>query len=121
MKIATLCEKQGYRCVYCGCKLKLTRKGKGFNSRFSPEAGATIDHIIPKREGGMNYDWNYAVCCHKCNALKGALMPEEFLERYRAKFPKGFYKFKIEKHKWGIRYRVSDNRTIDIKDKSQPK
>lgn len=38
----------------------------------------TRDHIIPKKEGGLNKKENYVYCCKKCNEMKGHRMPEIF-------------------------------------------
>lgn len=45
-----------YRCAYCG---RMYRK-------------LTLDHIIPKQEGGTNAATNLVPACEKCNTLKGA-------------------------------------------------
>lgn len=40
--------------------------------RVSPNIIATCDHKEPKSKGGDIYDYNnLAVCCHKCNSIKG--------------------------------------------------
>lgn len=39
----------------------------------------TKDHIIPMSKGGRQaFAANILYCCHKCNKLKGDMMPEEF-------------------------------------------
>lgn len=58
-------EKNGNKCVYCGCTNKLM---------------LTIDHIIPLVRGGPDTDENKQVCCYICNQLKGPLNDEEFKE-----------------------------------------
>lgn len=45
-------------CVYCKSKSNLT-----------------IDHIVPKSQGGANHIGNYQVLCKKCNENKKATMP----------------------------------------------
>lgn len=49
--------RDGYKCCYCLSTRNLT-----------------IDHIIPKSEGGKNTWENLVSCCHKCNARKGNKM-----------------------------------------------
>lgn len=61
--------RQGWRCKYCGCKLKYDGK-KNFNGKV-----AHIDHIIPwkKRdtyEGNINELSNLQALCPSCNLKK---------------------------------------------------
>ena len=56
-------EKNGNKCVYCGCTNKLI---------------LTVDHINPKIRGGKDTAKNKQVCCFICNQLKGGLTDEEF-------------------------------------------
>jgi hypothetical protein len=41
---------------------------------------ASIDHKTPIARGGRNAFSNLAVCCRRCNALKGQFTEAEFLE-----------------------------------------
>jgi len=53
--------RDGFRCQYCGL-----RGGK-----------MTIDHVVPRTEGGT-FTWENLVCaCHACNAKKGNRTPEQ--------------------------------------------
>ena len=53
-------KRDNNRCVYCGSTDKLT-----------------IDHLIPKSQGG-GYSWlNLVTACYKCNSRKGNLSPEQ--------------------------------------------
>ncbi len=55
--------RDGYICQYCG---------KEANSNE-----LTIDHVIPKVQGGSN-DWNNVVAsCRSCNMSKGGLTPRQ--------------------------------------------
>jgi len=55
--------RDGYRCQYCG---------DDFTS-----GDLTIDHIIPKVQGGSN-DWtNIVACCRSCNVRKGGRTPRQ--------------------------------------------
>lgn len=49
-------RRDGYRCVYCGKKLR--------------DDTAQVDHIIPAVKGGTNALDNLVTCCRKCNQLK---------------------------------------------------
>ena len=58
-------ERNGNKCVYCGCTNKLV---------------LTIDHKIPKIRGGTDEESNLQVCCWCCNQVKNNLTDEEFRE-----------------------------------------
>lgn len=53
-------------CIYCGHKL---------------DGDATIDHIVPRSEGGPNEDFNKVACCAACNSAKGRLPLPIFARR----------------------------------------
>lgn len=56
-------ETHGY--LYCEyCKEKVQTEISCLDNTL------TIDHIIPKCEGGTNTRENLAICCGKCNTLK---------------------------------------------------
>jgi 5-methylcytosine-specific restriction endonuclease McrA len=55
--------RDGYRCQYCGV-------------RFKAQA-LTLDHIIPKAQGGLDTWENLVACCSSCNKKKGAQTPEQ--------------------------------------------
>ena len=72
-------ERDGNQCRYCG-KLCLDRE-------------IHIDHIVPKSQGGKDDMDNLATSCKRCNGIKGAKNPKEFLlkmksrrESYRKEF-----------------------------------
>ena len=46
-------EKWNYKCAYCGSKKELT-----------------IDHIVPRCKGGIDFTKNVVCCCHSCNQSK---------------------------------------------------
>lgn len=53
-------KRDGYECVYCGSKKKLT-----------------IDHVFPRSRGGDNSWKNLVTCCHTCNLFKANRTPQE--------------------------------------------
>lgn len=55
-----------YTCVYCGIKLGAQLKGKVLSKR-----DFTIDHIIPRCQGGKDTWSNTACACARCNHRKG--------------------------------------------------
>jgi HNH endonuclease len=63
MSRKNLYMRDGYRCMYCGDKFQ--------------EKDLTLDHVIPKAQGGKNVWHNLVACCVKCNRMKGDKTPEE--------------------------------------------
>lgn len=49
------------RCFYCNRNLKYRQ--------------ATLDHYLPKSQGGNEVIYNLVLCCEKCNRLKGNKIP----------------------------------------------
>jgi len=56
-------ERDGFRCVYCGCDVSM-----------DPQC----DHIHPISRGGANSVENLATACRPCNSSKGDKTPEEW-------------------------------------------
>ncbi|MFQ5400317.1 MAG: HNH endonuclease [Anaerolineae bacterium] len=82
-------RRDNYRCQYCGHKTHFL----------------TIDHVIPRRQGG-NHSWvNLVAACPQCNRRKGGKRPEEANMRLsRQPFepkPTASYRFgrHLQKHK----------------------
>jgi 5-methylcytosine-specific restriction endonuclease McrA len=55
--------RDGHACQYCG-------------REFAP-AELTVDHIIPKVQGGANEWSNVIACCRACNVKKGGQTPRQ--------------------------------------------
>jgi 5-methylcytosine-specific restriction endonuclease McrA len=53
--------RDNFRCVYCGRQ----------------EKKLTIDHIVPRSQGGRSNFENCVACCRGCNAKKGCRTPSE--------------------------------------------
>ena len=49
-------------CFHCGRKMKL---GAGFNGEM--DLFATIEHLVPRRDGGSNKESNIVLVHKKCN------------------------------------------------------
>ena len=65
-----LVEIYGLNCAYCFKKIE---SKKNF----------TLDHVIPKIDGGSNRLSNLVICCYKCNNKKGGMGIVNFLlEKY---------------------------------------
>lgn len=53
-------KRDGNKCVYCGSKDRLT-----------------LDHVVPRAQGGRTIWKNLVTACYKCNSKKGDLSLEE--------------------------------------------
>ena len=43
----------------------------------------TIDHVVPKSEGGGNNTTNARCCCFTCNQMKGSMDLDEFIKKIK--------------------------------------
>ena len=62
-------------CPYCGQKMWV----RGIHQRGKAKREATIEHIIPKSEGGSNEISNLTVSCNQCNRARGRIPHEQFI------------------------------------------
>jgi 5-methylcytosine-specific restriction endonuclease McrA len=53
---------------------------------YCGEVAETMDHLIPRIEGGTNDRANLRPACHRCNRRKGCLPFEEFMRRLREEY-----------------------------------
>ena len=60
---------QGWRCHWCR---QACREETGWQN------SATLDHIVPRCQGGPNEPWNLVMSCQRCNTAKGNQPWEEF-------------------------------------------
>jgi 5-methylcytosine-specific restriction endonuclease McrA len=58
-----VCIRDKNTCQYCKIKL--------------PCSDLTIDHVVPKSQGGGNEWTNLVACCKRCNQRKGPRTPKE--------------------------------------------
>jgi 5-methylcytosine-specific restriction endonuclease McrA len=65
-------RRDGYRCIYCGI-----RSGERRGNQLLSKATFTIDHLIPRSQGGQNTWSNTACACPACNQRKGDRTPHE--------------------------------------------
>ena len=61
-----LYERANGKCYICGRQMVLNDDTEKLN-----ELEATIDHVVPLSKGGTNDISNCAVCCSRCNRIKG--------------------------------------------------
>lgn len=66
---AALVEQQRGLCFYCDVPF-------GPSGTQHPRM-ATIDHVIPRPEGGVIEPENEVAACHQCNRLKGCMTVEQ--------------------------------------------
>ena len=70
-----LLDRRGLVCEYCGKKdLK-----KEVALRSELKFLATIDHVVPKCEGGTDHEDNLKVACFPCNQRKSNLSIEKYM------------------------------------------
>jgi 5-methylcytosine-specific restriction endonuclease McrA len=55
--------RDGFLCQYCG--------------REHQSSELTVDHVIPKVQGGANHWTNVVACCRSCNMKKGGQTPRQ--------------------------------------------
>lgn len=64
-KRAAIYERDGWECVYCG-------RGPRDPRRMNQAAVIlSLDHLIPRSEGGSNDATNLVCACHSCNSSRG--------------------------------------------------
>lgn len=77
-KLIKLSESQNHRCCYCGDPTWHPEIICGKTHR-SEASRATIEHLLPRCEGGT-FKWeNIAMACSECNTARGHTPLEEFL------------------------------------------
>lgn len=58
---ASILRRDGHRCQYIGCSRRAT----------------TVDHVVPRCQGGLSSWGNLVACCLECNMLKGGRTPKQ--------------------------------------------
>jgi len=64
--------RDGYTCIFCGVKAGEEQRGK-----ILRHADFTIDHIVPRVQGGKSTWGNTACACSRCNHRKGGRTPTQ--------------------------------------------
>jgi 5-methylcytosine-specific restriction endonuclease McrA len=67
-----LIERDGFYCHYCGVRLE-----ENDAQTYNPH-GASVDHVIPQKDGGDSDISNLVLACRKCNGEKKASHYHEF-------------------------------------------
>lgn len=73
-----LVRKQKYRCYYCSRKIRINDSGDSASYPWT----ATVDHFIPRSQGGTNLLTNCVAACTACNNKKKDMYPVDFFQRH---------------------------------------
>lgn len=71
-----LMGRQHGRCYYCNREMTFKQ---------DPETMCTIDHVVPRAQGGVNHISNYVAACIRCNNARGTIDAALF-KRYVRRF-----------------------------------
>jgi len=61
-KRAAIYHRDGWACAYCGRGLVGPHRVSG--------SGLTLDHLIPRSQGGSNHETNLVTACGTCNSSR---------------------------------------------------
>jgi 5-methylcytosine-specific restriction endonuclease McrA len=64
-------ERDRWRCRYCGVPLHDPAIRERTNGKTRP---ATVDHVVPRSNGGSNHFRNLVSACRSCNGRKGSFV-----------------------------------------------
>lgn len=73
---ARIYARDGWRCVWCR-----DRVINGDGPRPNGVRRATLDHIVPRKQGGTNVTHNLITACDRCNSERGELTVFAFAQR----------------------------------------
>ena len=68
-------ERDGWMCHYCACVI---HDPKGCEFDGVPNM-ATVEHIVPRSQGGGNDKANLVACCFACNNMRGDMSYEDMV------------------------------------------
>jgi 5-methylcytosine-specific restriction endonuclease McrA len=67
--------RDGHSCVWCGKAVGCTRLGL--------PSDATLDHLVPRAQGGGNRYWNLVTACRGCNSRRRDMPAVAFAHCFR--------------------------------------
>jgi 5-methylcytosine-specific restriction endonuclease McrA len=67
--------RDGHHCVWCGCAVGRTR--------LNLPSDATLDHLVPRVQGGCNRYWNLVTACRACNFRRRDMPAVAFAHCFR--------------------------------------
>lgn len=104
------------KCVCCGvvgtkfCKGEhRTMHSIHWDLYTDDDIAMTIDHIVPRAQGGADKAENCQLMCMKCNNIKGHLM--EVYIAYKYLLDRGIEAV-VERHKHGVKFIIGEGQTI---------
>lgn len=77
--VAPIMVEDGECCCYCGQPLD----DESFPTRKN------VDHIFPRRLGGLNHNGNFAISCQSCNDSKNGNHPFDYWLENHETWPEG--------------------------------
>jgi 5-methylcytosine-specific restriction endonuclease McrA len=66
-------DREGRCCSYCGIETRRRRRGLHGAADL-----ATLDHIVPRSQGGRICEENLVLACQSCNNERGVMDAETF-------------------------------------------
>lgn len=90
-------------CAYCGC---IMNRAPGASDGQIDDNTCTLEHIIPRSEGGKNYYSHTIAVCHKCNYERSSfpLQFHQIIGIFLAKGLDGLYPISVNLYKFYIQY-----------------
>lgn len=74
-------NKQDGKCCFCGEQTYLSADENLLSeNRLPRKRTATLEHVIPQKNGGTDHMSNLAMACLGCNNARGVMLFEQFLE-----------------------------------------
>jgi 5-methylcytosine-specific restriction endonuclease McrA len=73
VNFTAICDRQGYRCKYCGRHMVAPYE-------HGNKLSLTKDHVVPLSKGGNHEESNIVACCLECNSSKSSRMLEHWMK-----------------------------------------
>lgn len=79
--LCQLCEAQNWRCCYCGIPMEIGREGEWTEDAWKTtlDMRATVEHVVPKIDGGSNKWINLAAACRLCNNARSSMKADRYI------------------------------------------
>ncbi len=113
---AAIAEDHGWQCHWCSQEMRIET---GYMNTV------TIEHMVPRCQGGPNQRWNLAAACHRCNSIRRHESMDEFeivSQRFqpdsRTIDEVALINRRERKQRYRARKRLGSNLGISIKDRA---